>query len=254
MERWRLKPIRLFSSDLDGTLAGDRQGSEAFARFWADLPAERRPLLVYNSGRLIEDILAFTAEEGLPEADFVIGGVGTMLHSAAEPEIGTHYARALGHGFDVDLIEADLLGMQQISRQPAQYQHALKSSWYLHNAKAEDIMGLEQRLRRAGHPVRIVYSSNRDLDVIPDLADKGRALAWLCQRLGVGLDEVVVAGDTGNDLAMFTLDGVRGILPGNALAELSSLAQVNTRIVQTDGHSAHGVLTGLMQFGIGGYD
>lgn len=250
MERRGLKPIRLFASDLDGTLAGDREGSLAFSRFWSDLPRERRPLLVYNSGRLIEDIQAFTEEEGLPRADFIIGGVGTMLHADHDPDIAHAYAATLGSRFDVDLLEADLFAFEQMTRQPAKYQHAFKSSWYLHDASREDVIALEQRLRSAGHPVRIVYSSSRDLDVIPEMADKGQALRWLCGKLGITLDEVIVAGDTGNDLAMFELEDVRGIVPENALPELVSFAQATERIVQVPGFAAHGVLAGLRAFGL----
>lgn len=250
MERWRLKSIRLFASDLDGTLAGDREGSHAFARFWAKLPADRRPLLVYNSGRLTEDIQAFIQEEGLPKPDFIIGGVGTTLHSEHDPDIAHAYAATLGKRFDVDLLEADLFAFEQMTRQPAKYQHAFKSSWYLHDASREDILALEQHLRAAGHPVRIVYSSNRDLDVIPELADKGQAMQWLCAKLQIALDEVVVAGDTGNDLAMFEIDDVRGIVPENALSELVSFAQAKDRILLVPGFAAHGVLAGLKQLGL----
>ncbi|MGG2476586.1 HAD family hydrolase, partial [Rhizobium sp. BR5] len=69
-----------------------------------------------------------------------------------------------------------------------------------------------------------VYSSDRDLDILPKAADKGAALAWLCGQLRIGLDESVVAGDTGNDRAMFELNGIRGVIVGNALPELVSLA------------------------------
>src|SRR4051812_20420462 len=47
--------IRLFSTDLDATLVGDAMALARFTAQWESLPAQRRPLLVYNTGRRIAE-------------------------------------------------------------------------------------------------------------------------------------------------------------------------------------------------------
>ena len=71
--------IRLFSSDLDGTLLGNPESSRRFRTAWELLPRRERPLLVYNSGRLVEDVRHLVERGELPAPDFVIGGVGTQV-------------------------------------------------------------------------------------------------------------------------------------------------------------------------------
>ncbi len=245
-----MKPVALFSSDLDGTLAGDAPATQDFRLTWDALDPARRPLLVYNSGRLADDILDFVAETGLPAPDYVIGGVGTML---VDPKGATpleRFHQRLSDGWSLDAVEKILASHADTTRQPGIYQHAFKSSWYLHDASPETLAGIEQALDQAGLAVTMIYSSNRDLDVLPRLADKGQALTWLCSEISIGLDEVVVAGDTNNDRSMFDLPGVRGIVVGNALPELHELAKANPLIFNATEGFARGVLQGLAHWAV----
>ena len=243
-----MKKLRIFSTDLDGTVVGDNAATSRFRDFWQSLPEDNRPLLVFNSGRLLDDQFDLMKQVPLPSPDYVIGGVGTMLSSRDQPSLETAYTASLGQAFDIDKINSLVSGFPGISIQPERYQHGLKSSWYLHDAKADDIVSIESILADNGLDARIVYSSDRDLDILPRAADKGAALTFLCQHLAIGLDEVVVAGDTGNDRAMFELSGVRGIAVANALPELKALAAQQGNIFSALENEADGVISGLQHW------
>ena len=97
-------------------------------------------------------------------------------------------------------------------------------------------------LEAAGQGVQLVYSSDRDLDVLPAGIDKGAATARLAQHWQVPPQRVIVCGDTGNDRSMFE-QGFRGIVVGNALPELQSLDSPD--IYHATGSCAAGVAEGL---------
>jgi mannosylfructose-6-phosphate phosphatase len=240
-----LKQVRLFSTDLDGTVVGNNDATARFRDFWQSLPADTRPLLVFNSGRLLDDQFELMADVPLPDPDYVIGGVGTMLSCRDQPSLRQAYTTSLGKAFDTEKIIALVSDVSGASIQPQRYQHGLKSSWYLHDASEADLLAIENRLADHDIDARIVYSSNRDLDILPRAADKGAAITWLCDHLEIGLDEVVVAGDTGNDRAMFELPGVRGIVVSNALPELKALAKDRDSIFSALESEADGVISGL---------
>jgi mannosylfructose-6-phosphate phosphatase len=250
MDGRRLRRVRLFCSDIDGTLAGNKEAEARFSAAWQSLRPDVRPLLVLNSGRLIEDQKAFIATTALPKPDIYIGGVGTMLDNEKEPSHGAAYSSSIGAGFDRSRIAKALAGIPGLAVQPDVYQHAQKSSWYLRDADAVTLAGIEERLASAGIAARLVYSSNRDLDILPDGVDKGAALTWLCRQLGLSHDDVVVAGDTNNDRSMFELPGVRGIVVANALAELKAIADDRPEIYSAQGSIADGVLEGLVHWGV----
>lgn len=250
MDGRRLKPVRIVCCDIDGTLAGNRPAEARLREAWNSLPPDRRPLLVLNSGRLIDDQRAFIATTALPVPDIYIGGVGTMLHNEMDPSQSDLYARSISAGFDRDLIAEALRDVSDLRIQPDEYQHAQKSSWYLHDADTVLLTAIEQRLADAGLAARLVYSSNRDLDILPEGVDKGAALSWLCRQLGLTHDEVIVAGDTGNDRSMFELPGIRGIVVGNALPELKSVADSRPDIYCSEKQMADGVLDGLRHWGV----
>lgn len=240
--------IRLFSTDLDGTILGNPEAAWRFGERWAALDAGRRPLLVYNTGRTIADTQSLVAARHLPEPDFIIGSVGTELHDSLYNR-GAEYRAQFGEGWDATLVDAIVSATPGIRRQPPECSHPFKSSWHWVRAQRAELEELEDRLRRARLQVSMIYSCRYFLDIVPARGGKGNALAWLCQRLSISLSNVLVAGDTANDTTMFLLPGVKGIIVENALPELLA-ATAKCSIFVARQPMADGVLEGLAHYGV----
>lgn len=241
--------IRIFSSDIDGTVAGDAAATTRFRDAWDALPPMEAPLLAYNTGRTIEDARQFIIETQLPDPAYIIGGVGTEIFDTDSDQMIPEYHETFGGHWDLDAIEAIMESVDGIEKQPPECLHPYKSSWFLRDAAKEHIAELETKVRESGLNACVIYSSGLDLDILPADANKGNALRWLADRVNIELDQIVVAGDSGNDTSMFFVPGVRGIAVGNAQSELLEVI-AGQQVYHAGAETADGVIEGLRHFGL----
>ncbi len=232
---------RLLISDVDGTLLGDDRALDIF-HTWTQRHRDRLAL-VYNSGRFCESIMESVRTTRLPAPDALIGGVGTEIR-LADGRVVKEWTQRF-ECWDAPGIRETLAGFNELELQPEVFQSDHKVSYFAYNASPELLRQIEARLEEVGLRTRIVYSSQRDLDVLPAAAGKGTASAFLAEFWEADPLNVCVSGDSGNDLAMFQHDFL-GIVVANAHPELKELR--GPHIFQATLACAAGVLQGLQHW------
>ncbi|HSG70397.1 MAG TPA: HAD family hydrolase [Planctomycetaceae bacterium] len=229
----------LLISDVDGTLLGDDRALQKFVAWYEEHRDRLR--LVYNSGRLVSSIVESIETTNLPAPDAIIGGVGTQIREyPSNDEIGQWPAQT--RSWQPLIICGLLAEYPELELQPPEFLAEYKISYYVADAPAELLSEIRGRLEQIDCPVDLIYSSHRDLDVLPRGVNKGTASAYLASYWSIPESNVFVSGDTGNDLELFN-NGFRGIVVGNAHPELKSLN--SDLIYQARQSHAAGVQEGL---------
>jgi sucrose-6F-phosphate phosphohydrolase len=229
----------LLISDVDNTLLGDDEALSRFADWYES--AEVRPYLAYCSGRFFPSLWRSILTTKLPHPDVIIGGVGTEIYLTVSGERVAGWPEN-ADAWDRDAIETLLRVHKELEPQPVEFQSEHKISFYGRDFEPAFLTHLRRQLKARGHQVEIVYSSNRDLDVLPPATNKGTAAAYLARCCRVEPRRVIVCGDSGNDMSMFQ-QGFCGVVVGNAHPELRALSQEN--IYHSASNYAAGVLDGV---------
>jgi mannosylfructose-6-phosphate phosphatase len=233
----------LVISDIDGTLLGDSEALQSL-NDWIEAGTHQL-LWVFSSGRFFQSVCRSVREEKMPAPRAIIGGVGTEILKFPGGDPMVQWCKHIDPGgtrFSESVIKQEFSRFQRLVFQPLEFQSPFKVSFYLHDARAEELAELARCLTRAGMDFQLVYSSKRDLDVLPSRANKGNAARFLAEEWKFAPDRVIVAGDSANDRAMFDV-GFRGIVVGNAATELKALD--SGHVFQATDPFAAGVLQGL---------
>jgi mannosylfructose-6-phosphate phosphatase len=227
-------------SDIDGTLLGDDEALRVLDERIAGLRPRLR--LAFATGRMYPSVREALTGTALPQPDAVICAVGTEIHRYPSGELVQEWHDHLGRDWSADRVRQLLGGQPDVEPQPDDCQSDLKASFFVRDASPQRLEDVRTLLREAGLRAGIVYSSQRDLDVLPAGANKGTAAAFLASHWGIPPRRVMVSGDSGNDRAMFE-QGFRGIVVANAHAELKELTGPD--IYQAHRPFAGGILEGL---------
>ncbi len=230
----------LIISDVDYTLLGDDDKLAEFADWYDRNKSHVR--LVLTSGRFPESIIESVETTLLPAPDVVIGGVGTEICFFPSRDVVPGWPVCQLKHWDAGRVRSTLAGFPRLEPQDDEFQSDYKASYFLRDADASELEQIRTMLLEHSIRAELVYSSQRDLDVLPHGCNKGSAAEYVAHYLGFAPGDVIVCGDSANDIAMFDC-GFAGVVVGNAHPELKSLD--GPLVYQSNHGYAKGVLEGI---------
>ncbi|WP_417542732.1 HAD-IIB family hydrolase [Methylophaga thalassica] len=265
----------LLCTDMDRTIIPNGfQPEPADARKRFSNFCEREDVkLAYVTGRHVSLVKRAIKNYALPVPDFAITDVGTKIYQIGkgswqqmadwEAEIDKDW-----NGKTHAQLKQILRPIKELRLQESTKQNTHKLSYYLPLYMDKDtiIARIEAFLKDANVAASILWSVDEPkniglLDVLPEHATKLHAIEFLQQKLGYKLDEVIFAGDSGNDLPVLT-SHIPSVLVDNASAEIKQAAvelskhngNVEALFLASSSHSDNngnysaGVLQGVAHF------
>lgn len=248
----------LFVTDLDNTLVGDDTALEELNQRLHDSAQKHGSKIVYITGRSLTLYRELATEKQLLPPDALVTSVGTEIYyNPNDPVPDPAWSEQLSPGWDRDLVTATAAHFADLVPQPDTEQRPFKVSYFLTEEAAVEVLPrLDTLLQERGLNTRLVYSSNKDLDILPKRGNKGLAMEFLRHKWGFDETQTVACGDSGNDIALFNMGKERGIIVGNAQPELMQWYEINPadHIYLANAHCAAGILEGLYYFSFIGND
>lgn len=232
----------LLCTDMDRTIIpnGVQPETPGVREWFKRLCEDERIELVYVTGRDINLVKEAIADYALPEPDYAITDVGTVIYQvrggawqslAQWQELIAQDWHDYHHA---DLVHA-LAEVTELELQEQEKQNRFKLSYYLDlKWDARRVLGQMQRTCDAlGVAVNIIWSIDAGagvglVDVLPQRASKVRGIRFLGEQLKHIEDEILFAGDSGNDLDVLE-SSIPAVLVANGAKDVRKTALERSR-------------------------
>lgn len=237
------KKSRLIVCDIDGTLVGDIVASEQFTSW---LNARNDLIFAVATGRQLHDALECLRVNSLPRPEIVVASVGAEIYWFDSDRLTFQsdylWAERLTQSWDKERIRKKLANVRQLIQQPESEQRPNKLGYLTESLQT--VNQARDVLEEIGH--ELVWSHGRYVDILPPMVSKASAVKQVCMRLGLTDSDVIVAGDSGNDLELLAAYS-HSILVANWTDNLANNQKIAHAYVSSESF-AGGVIEGLDYF------
>ena len=232
----------LLATDLDGTFLGGN--AAARSRLYQLVATHPDIQLVFVTGRGLEAVLPLLADPSIPTPDFVIADVGASVANGRTLQPLLEIQESIDARWPGERIVADALGhISALQRQEVPQERRCSFFCEAHH--------IDDEVRRIVEDLDcdMLFSAGKYFDVLPRGVNKGSTLERLIAHLGVDRSEVLVAGDTLNDLSMMRL-GLRGVCVGKSERELLDVTRDEASVYHARAAGAGGIVEAIDHFSL----
>lgn len=231
----------ILATDLDGTfLGGDPDNRQ---RLYQLIDAHPGIRLVFVTGRGLEVVVPLLSDPAIPRPDYIICDVGATLvdgHSLQAVYPLQSEIEATWPGEQV--VAARMAEFPGLDRQTVPQQR--RCSYFCEPGAVTE----EVRLALEALGCDLLYSADMYLDCLPAGVNKGSTLRRLIEHLEIDEEEVLVAGDTLNDLSMYE-QGFKGVCVGESEQALLDATGERAKVLHARLSGCGGILEAFGHFG-----
>ena len=238
-------PRLLLISDIDNTLLGESEAAQAFNLWHGDQHDMRFGIA---TGRSLHSALAILAQNRVAPPAVMITSVGSEIYHRAHGGIYVRddaWTATIDAGWNRDAIAALLATHGDLHPQSPLEQRSHKLSYFT-AGEADIAERVRDLLARSGFAASVIHSHGRYLDILPLAASKGTAVDYVRRSAGMRRDQVIVAGDSGNDVEMLRACA-HAIIVGNYSDGLAQRPDLAHSYVAQRGY-AFGIMEGVAHF------
>jgi glucosylglycerol-phosphate synthase len=230
----------ILATDLDGTFLGGKSLHKQ--KLYRLIREDISTSLIFVTGRGLETVIPLLNDPIIPNPDYIICDVGATVLNGHTLEAVQPLQNEIEKGWPGLLtIQECLKGIDGLQYQEVPQQR--RCSFFTDNGEQVE----EVRERVAAIDCEVIYSLGKYLDVLPKGVNKGSTLLKLIKYLHAGMEEVLVAGDTLNDLFMFQY-GFKGVVVGEAEPALTDATAGLPNVYHARQPGAGGILEAEKHF------
>jgi len=235
----------ILATDLDGTfLAGDPAARHRLYRLVDQHPGIR---LIFITGRGLEAVMPLLSDPAIPRPDVVVCDVGaTVVDGHTLQPLQPLQSMIDAHWPGEQVVAAAMRPFAALQRQDVPQER--RCSYF---CDPDTLAPLRGQIQAAAQALGcdVLYSADRYLDILPPDTDKGRTLSALARLLELPRERILVAGDTLNDLSMYTA-GFRGVCVGDSEPALTAATATLGHTFHAEAPGCGGILEAIEHFGL----